>query len=285
MTTGAALAGLLVAAALPARADIVLIGQSESYGVSADLTLAPILGSSVRAVIDPYPVASGTAPAPFSDTESAASVDLSAGPVAGGSLVTFRSGLLEEVATSNVDGLPGPRTTAASGSINDLALSVFSTAAPGIEITADTLVTSSVVTGDFGSLTAAGSLTVTNLQIRAYGVLLATIQGAIAPNTMVDLGAAFVGASLILNEQILSGDGISSLALTVNAVDLRLTDTAFLGFTGPVNGQVIVEHSFAEQTARPVQAQAVPEASTVVLAGVVGVIGLGYGWRRRRAAA
>ena len=287
MITGAALAGLLVVTSLTARADIVNLGRSDSYGVSADLTLVvPITRISVDADIAPFPVASGTAPAPYSITTNLASLNLAGGVDPGATVVTFSTAALEERAMSDVDGGPGSRTTSASSTINnlDLDLGILPTAFPGIEITAVTLNSSSTVMGDYGSLTAAGLLTVENLQIKVYGTLIFSITGTVLPNTMINLGTALVGASLILNEQILSGDGISSLALTVNAVNLRLTNTAFVGLNGPVSGQVIVEHSFAEQTAVAQGVQAVPESSTVVMAGVVGLFGLGYTWRRRRAA-
>jgi hypothetical protein len=282
MIAGIALAGLLGTTALPARAGIVLSGNSNSYGVSADVTLVPAVGPSVQAIVTPQPVATGVAPPPYSSNVSLASVDVSAGTIPGGALVSFQSGLLEEVATSNVDGSSGPRTTSASSTINALSFGFITTAlgGSGIGITSTLLMSSSTVTGDYGSLTATGSLTVEHLSITVNGVAVAgfaDFTGSIAANTTVDLGAAFIGASLILNEQILSGDGISSRDLTVNAVDLRLVSTGVAGL-GTLDGQVIIEHSYAAQTA------AVPEPSSWCLGIIAAVTGLGYRWRRQRVA-
>jgi hypothetical protein len=58
------------------------------------------------------------------------------------------------------------------------------------------------------------------------------------PNTDVDLGAlGIVGATLILNEQTNTGDGVHSLARATNAIHLTL-DVAQL-----VTADVIIAHS------------------------------------------
>ena len=58
------------------------------------------------------------------------------------------------------------------------------------------------------------------------------------PNTMVDLGAlGIAGATLVLNERVVTGDGIHALALATNGVHLTL-DVA-----GLVTADVVLAHS------------------------------------------
>lgn len=59
------------------------------------------------------------------------------------------------------------------------------------------------------------------------------------PNTGVDIPAGIVGATLILNEQRVEGDGINQLTKTSNG--LRLT----LNILNLISGEVIVAHSSA----------------------------------------
>lgn len=58
------------------------------------------------------------------------------------------------------------------------------------------------------------------------------------PNTAIDLGAlGIVGATLVLNEQTSSGDGVHSLSLGSNGIHLTLN------VAGLVTGDVIIAHS------------------------------------------
>lgn len=62
-----------------------------------------------------------------------------------------------------------------------------------------------------------------------------------APNTEV---LDSVGMRIVLNEQILEGDGHGSLSLTVNAIHIYL-DAALVHELGAVDGEIIVGHSTA----------------------------------------
>jgi hypothetical protein len=66
------------------------------------------------------------------------------------------------------------------------------------------------------------------------------------PNTVL-FGAA--GVRIVLNEQTLSGDGSSRLALAVNARRIEFTN-AVLGL-GLLNGAIGISHSEAALTAAP----------------------------------
>ena len=68
------------------------------------------------------------------------------------------------------------------------------------------------------------------------------------------------GVSLILNEQILTGDGISNAGMAVNAIHLEFND--FTSGLGILNGDIIIGHSEAQVQALPAQ---VPEPGTLAL--------------------
>ena len=88
-------------------------------------------------------------------------------------------------------------------------------------------------------------------------------------------GTGFIGAKLVLNEQIPSGNNTSSLGLTTNAIDLTFVNVVVAGL-GTLNGQVIVAQSQVFVTTAPV-----PEPSSFCLFGIAAA-GLGLGWRRHQ---
>ncbi|MFG0267909.1 MAG: PEP-CTERM sorting domain-containing protein [Rhodopirellula sp. JB055] len=255
--------------------------SSDFLAVDLELDLLPLAGGGVvvDAQINGLAPASGTSPAPYNDTETVLGVAANAGniPVISlGNVVGATADTVTSFAGSDVDGLPGSRNANSSHVIENLDLSVVELAAVDlISITADAITVTSAVDGDFGSLSPTGTMDVTNLQISVSGVQVgATLNGSIAANTGIDLSSVLGGASLILNEQLLTGDGISSSGLATNAISLRLTDVGVAG-VGELDGNV-----FVGLTNAGLQASAVPEPSSLALLGVVGFGGAC--WRCRR---
>jgi hypothetical protein len=254
--------------------------SSDFLVVDLELGLLPLVGGGVvvDAQISGLAPASGTSPAPYSDTETVLNVAANAGniPVVSlGNVADVTAGSVMSFAGSNVDGLGGSRNANSSHVIEDLDLAVVELAAVDlISITADAITVTSAVDGDFGSLSPTGTMDVTNLQISVSGVQVgATLNGSIAANTGIDLSSVLGGASLILNEQFVTGDGINSSGLATNAISLRLTDVGVAG-VGELNGNV-----FVGLTDAGLQASAVPEPSSLALLGMIGFAGAC--WRGR----
>lgn len=95
--------------------------------------------------------------------------------------------------------------------------------------------------GGPGGLPGSGA-TLGNLGIKILGIEVPVPLNP-APNTGIDLSPlGIVGATLILNEQTMSGDGVHSLAMTSNAVHLTLN------VVNLVTADVIIAHSEASLT-------------------------------------
>lgn len=271
---------MLAAVCLPATADIVE-GTSEAYGAFVDLAA---IGGTINADIGPLAPSAGSAPVPYLDTGSALNVDVTAGGVPlVGSLIDLQAGAFDTEASSNVDGLAGNRATTATATINGLNATVgeflpLLGSAPLVAITADTIEVISSLSGDFGAMATLGSMFVEDLQINVLGSVVdlsAVIDdGFVAANTQIALDAfGLAGASLTLNQQIASGDGINTFGIETNAIALNLNAVNVGGFTG-LNGDVVIGHTAASVAA-------VPEPSSLLLTtGLVGVVLAGRGWRR-----
>ena len=125
------------------------------------------------------------------------------------------------------------------------------------------------VSGDFGSLTAFGTTTLSNASLNGGAPASST---PAANTTLFNAG----GLLVVANEQTVSCILPSSCSLQVNG--LHFTFTNFFTGSDLVNGSVVIAHSEALLTA------AVPEPATWSMFGV-GVVGLLVAVRRRRPAA
>lgn len=240
-------------------------GSSSSYGESVNLTLTvPALGSNMVANSNPQPVSSGTSPGPYNDSDSAASSS-AVGTFSVFGEVSLTTGLLITNAASDISGATGAKTSSADSTVANSVLNILlGTHLIGfdlLKLTASEIQSSSVITGDFNALTAVGSTSLANAFLNNSLLLSANP----APNTHVDvlglLGLA--GVNLILNEQILTGDGLTNRGLEVNAIHIGFTDFA-LGLN-VLNGDIIIAHSEAQFLAQADPAQ-VPEPGTLALA-------------------
>lgn len=246
---------LLAASLATPGTALVIGGSSLAYGEHVDLFAALL----VNIDSGPLPQVSGSAPAPYGASDDVLSINLGSGTVSSGTLVVN--------AASNVDGGAGVRSASADASVEGLGIGGAIGAV--LTLSSTTLGSSASVTGN-GALGASGTATLEDLAISVLGVPLA-IPANPAPNTvLIDLA----GVRIVLNEQILTGDGASGLALAVNALHIEFTN-AVLGL-GLLNGEIVISHSEAALAAL------VPEPSLawLALAAAGGLAALG----RRRGA-
>jgi hypothetical protein len=252
LSVGFSLGTLL--AGMPAAEATVVSGSSSAYGLSVSLTLdVPIL-PDIDITVDPTPSVSGTAPPPYSLSDSLLSLDVPN---------VLSTGLLEVNANSNVDGLPGVRFANADATVNDLSvLDILLVAV----LEATTIQSTAEVSGDFGALVATGTTTLEALSILGIPVLDVTP----APNTVL---LDVLGLTIIANEQIITGDGISNAGIEVNALHIIFDD--FIAGIGLLSGDVIISHSEAELTAvRDIVDVPEPGSLLILASGITLLFGL-----------
>ncbi|MBA3316283.1 MAG: PEP-CTERM sorting domain-containing protein [Planctomycetaceae bacterium] len=282
--------------ALPAQ-GAVITGESEAYGLSADLNLnVPLVigTANVAANLAPVAPAAGTAPPPYMNTNSLLSLDVQLGSFLSGpllldtaSVLDVKTGVINSSASSNVDGGLGARMANAVNTINGLNLGAVVTPllSGAVTITATTIQTMSTVSGDFGALVANGSLVVENLVIKVLGITVATINGEVAPNTGIDVSGILGGVSILLNAQTLNGDAVSSLSLTTNAIQVGFSNVTVPDVGTGLNGSIVIGHTAAslDAGASPAVPSAVPEpASALLMLGGVGCLFARRQWKRRK---
>jgi hypothetical protein len=257
-----------------AVADVVTSGSSLADGlsVSLNLQLLGILGgANVTATIAPVALVQGAAPNPYNSPLTVASLSATAGTFLLGNTANVTTGIITTDATSSVDGTSGVKSASGSAVVNNLNLGVLSGLVGGLSLlslTADTITANATVTGNYGSLGigAGTGATLTNPVLSILGVSV-SIPGTIPPNTSLNVSSILGGISIILNEQITSGNGVGGFMLTTNAIDIKFTNVGVSGI-GTLNGQILIDHTTA-------QLSAVPEPSSMALvfagAGVLAV--------------
>lgn len=266
----AAFAALLAATVAAPVQAINVSASSSGYGLFVDINAL----NTFNLDAGPLPInVSGVAPAPYADAATVLNVSIGSDiPLVVEGDVT--AGAVSATASSNVDGGPGSRITSASGGIVDGGIDVVTLpiAGPGVTLLGldATLSSTAQISGDFGSLAAVGTTTIQDLDLVLNAIpvdLSAYVNVAVAPNTSVNLAAlGIANASLILNEQIIAGDQSS---IVVNAFHLNVN------IANSIVAEVILGHSQAQMTARPI-----PEPSAVALAAI-GFVGVCRARRRR----
>lgn len=273
-----AFAGLISVGISPGTLAIVFSGISSSFGelvgLSGVLTVTPA----------PQPAVNISAPG---DIASAGSVSFSG---------LLSEGLLLVHAASDVDGLPGIRSASADATVNGLSANLSSlTGASFISFSAVSVGSTASVKGDFGALTRSGATSLVGASLSVAGKPF-IIDSSPAPNTVVvctdpqeDPGAEALppsdlcGLKVTLNEQILSGDGVESGGITVNAIHVQFDDFP-LGNAGVIDGEIVISNSQAtlraiqvqsdetQATLTPTQEVPAPATLLLLLAGVPGLL-------------
>lgn len=222
--------GAVLACAGSAQADITG-ATSNGHGLSADITL---LVANLQVLPQGY--ADGTAPGPYAQSDSVLNATFT---TAG--LANIGAGVLSGEANSNVDGLTGTRTTSGTGMVTDLGSDlVLGTI---LNLTAGVVQSDSMVSGDYGSLSANGSSILTDVDLSVLGADVFVDANA-APNTVL---FDALGIQIVLNEQIMGGNGVDSRSLEVNAIRISFDDVA--AGLGLLNGDIKIAHSYAEMSA------------------------------------
>lgn len=232
----------------------VTASTSNAYGEFVNLTVTPNLGAPAVVTSGPFPFVSGSAPSPYSLSDSAASVVVDP-------YVT--TGLLSVNASSDVDSLTGTRNASADATVNDISvlLNAF-----GIDLSATTVQSTAAVTGDFGALNALGTTTIEELELNGVASLFINP----APNTVfLDIP----GLTVTLNEQVVSGDFANSSTMAVNGVHISF-DNYLSSNLSVISGDVILSHSEAMMMA------VVPEPETYAML-VAGLALMGAMVKRR----
>lgn len=213
-----------------AQADIT-DATSNGYGISADLTLL-ILQLEVL----PQAYADGSAPGPYANDNTAVNALFSAA-----GLANVGADVLSGEATSDVDGSSGNRTTTGNGTVTGLGADVV--LGTILNLSAGVIEADSAVTGDYGSLAANGSSILTDVDLSILGTTL-TVDANAAPNTVL---FDALGIQVVLNEQIIGGNGIDGRSLEVNAIRISFDDVA--AGLGLLNGDIKIAHAYSEMNA------------------------------------
>lgn len=239
---------LLIALSLvsiPTIATAQTTGSSSSFGAFADLTLLPLLGPGINIDLGPVSTASGSAPPDYNDSDTVLSAGVSTG-LTGNILSTG-------VLATNASSVIANDNTSADATVDDLALSIVG-ALQLLTIGADTVVSTADVSGDCGaeSLTATGSTTIEGASVG--GTLGLGLSIAVNPPPNFEL-INLLGIRVVLNEQIVTGDGVTSRGITVNAIHVDLTNT-ILTLIGALSGDIIISQSQAQVQCNEIQESA-----------------------------
>ncbi len=240
-TVWAATAALAFGAGSSAQAATTL--SSSAYGLSADLDILHLIGVSAG----PFAPTSGTAPGAYSNSATVAQVNdtLNLG------LGTFKQGLSTGVLTSTASSpYPAGRTATGQSVVNNLDTGLSALLGPSILSIGATTITSTSSVSDVLHPSAVGSSDIEGLTVTGLALGGITINGSAyahaAPNTVL---LNLAGLEIILNQQIPSGDGISSAGMQTNAIVVEFTN--FVLGAGLLNGDIIVAHSQADIMGAP----------------------------------
>lgn len=278
-----ALVGVLLFAAFPrpfGRDDVAVAtpnasASSSAAGVSTALTLSSLSTVNAAVSVGPLPTASGTAPPPYNvnNTAVAGAANLTA-PVIGTLLTT---GVLNATATSSVAAASPTDPVSGTASVNNLALNVDVPVVNALGnpiglndllfLGADAVTSNASVVGPCGGpLVASGSTSIVNGVVQAGSLAQVSVAASPAPNTnlataLIAAGGSSalvgnllntIGASILLNEQIVTGDGTNARSITVNAIHVILNINSTTNVLGigtitllRLTGNVIVSQSQA----------------------------------------
>jgi uncharacterized repeat protein (TIGR01451 family) len=207
---------------------------SSAYGESVSLNVAPLLGNVLQVASGPLPQVSGTAAPAYSRTGTLASAAV-ATALTGNLLQT---GVLTVHASSQ---MPGAVLTHADAETDNLGLTLGHLI-PLLNLGAQVVKSSATIDGTCGSsLVATGTASLANAATSGSVALGLAVPTNPSPNTQL---LNLLGIRIILNEQIASGNGTTSRALTVNAIHVSLQNSLLSGL-GLLTGDIVISQSVA----------------------------------------
>ena len=218
-------------ASIPAQAQTT--ANSSAFGESIQLNLVPWLGGGLHVANGPWPQVSGTAPAVYAKNANAVSAQVSA--LLLGQILQTR--VLDVNASAS---LTSGNQSRASATVNDAGLRLGGAFSP-LNLNAAVLRTSAAISGTCGSFAAAGSTDIANATVGGNFGVSPPVSIHPAPNTVL---LNLAGIKVILNEQLVGGDGTTSRSLTVNAVHVRLQNSLLSGL-GLLSGDIVIAQSQA----------------------------------------
>jgi hypothetical protein len=255
--------------------------SSSAYAVGVNETVAVPLIANVNVTVGPIVPVSGTAPANYNVSGSLLTLSQTA-TLIGTPLLGIKQGLDTGLLTTNANG--SASAAEATATVNNLSVGLDSTLLfiplEMLDISATTIQSYSQA-NSIGGLDASGHTTIEGLSLG--GSLLGNLlfDGSLFvnpdPNTVL---LSLAGLSIILNEQIASGDGVTFSGISTNAIAVRFNNFALN--TGLVNGAIIIGHTQASAWAGPAgPLNAVPEPATWAMM-LLGFGAIGYAIRRQR---
>jgi uncharacterized repeat protein (TIGR01451 family) len=213
--------------------------SARAFGERVELRVLRLLGPGIEVKSGPLPEVSGPpAPAP-GQTKTVATAR-----VALGGLGTV---LKANVLTAHTE-VPAGGGLSAEARVTDLALDLVPVFRL-LKVGADVVESRAGISGSCGGdLTAAGGTTLANARAASLLGLALRIDASPAPNTVL---LNLLGLRVVLNEQIVGGDGVSGRSIAVNAIHVSLNNALLTGL-GLLSGDVVIAHSEARVACPPV---------------------------------
>jgi PEP-CTERM motif len=252
--------------------------SSSGFALSANETVTAPGVANVNVAVGPLAATSGSAPPNYNVSNSVASLNQSAVLTGGlaGTTERLQTGLLTSNSTGTATG------ASATATVNNLSTGIGLTALNDLALASifrfgATTIQSQSTASSIGGLSASGATTIEGLTLGGSALQNFEFNAALfsnpAPNTVLfDFG----GLSIILNQQIRNGDGLNSLGITTNAINVGFNN--FVAGTGLANGNIIIGQTRAGVTAG---VAAVPEPATWAMM-LIGFGAMGVSMRRRK---
>src|SRR5690554_6411320 len=238
--------GLIVAISLSANAVAATSATGQGYGLLVD---AGVVSGGVGLGVALADTAVQNAPPDFDSTERVLGAVVSAPDLIG---------VTAGVVNGHTDATLGLNAANSSGGVTDLVLGTQIPLLSGLlNLSADVIGSEATASCTNGAVELGGTTTVSNLNLKALGLDALSVDGTVAPNTVLldadlglDLGLTVITVAhlkVTLNEQLInqSGDGIE-----VNALHLQLTvlglEIPLLGTLTAADVDVVIGHSAAQ---------------------------------------